>query len=190
MRVKDNSVLCVQCGKWIHGRCAGIKRVTPTTTTKCDGNITEAVEQEEKLCDEVEIVSEFTYLGDRVSVVGGCEAAVSARTSCVWVKFRECGELLYDRFPLRLKGAVYKTCVKPTILYGGEAWCLKESEMKILQGTERSMVRAMCGVQLKDGERYTDLMFMLGFNATVNQLALANSARWYGHVLRREVAAG
>ena len=29
LRVKAISVLCVQCGKWIQGRCAGIKRVTP-----------------------------------------------------------------------------------------------------------------------------------------------------------------
>ena len=28
LRVKANSLLCVQCGKWIHGRCAGVKRVT------------------------------------------------------------------------------------------------------------------------------------------------------------------
>ena len=27
--VKANSVMCVQCGKWIHCRCAGMKRVTP-----------------------------------------------------------------------------------------------------------------------------------------------------------------
>ena len=27
--LKANSVLCLQCGKWIHGRCAGVKRVTP-----------------------------------------------------------------------------------------------------------------------------------------------------------------
>ena len=46
------------------------------------------MEQEEKLCDEVETVSEFTYLGDRVSAGGGCEAAVTARTRCDWVKFR------------------------------------------------------------------------------------------------------
>ena len=36
------------------------------------------------------------------------------------------------------------------MLYGSEAWCLKESEMGILRMTERSMVRAMCGAQLKD----------------------------------------
>ena len=28
LRVKANSVLCLQCGKWIHGRCAAVKRVT------------------------------------------------------------------------------------------------------------------------------------------------------------------
>ena len=48
------------------------------------------------------------------------------------------------------------------------------------------MVRAMCGVQLKDRKRSTDLMFMFGLSATIDQLAIANSVRWYGHVLRRE----
>ena len=38
------------------------------------------MEQEEKLCDEVETVRKFTYLGNRVSAGGGCEAAVNART--------------------------------------------------------------------------------------------------------------
>ena len=76
-----------------------MKRVTPkfsrnVTYRKCEGNIGEAVEQEENLCDEVETVSEFTYLGERVSASGGCEAAVTARTRCGWVRLRECGELL------------------------------------------------------------------------------------------------
>ena len=45
-------------------------------------------------------------LGDRVSAGGGCEAALTARTRCVWVKLREFSEFKYDRFPLMLKGAV------------------------------------------------------------------------------------
>ena len=48
------------------------------------------------------------------------------------------------------------------------------------------MMRAMCGVQLKDRKRSTDLMFMLGLNETIDQLAMVNSVRWYCHVLRRE----
>ena len=48
------------------------------------------------------------------------------------------------------------------------------------------MVRAMCGVQLKNRNRCTDLTFMLGLNETIDQFAVANSVRWYCHVLRRE----
>ena len=46
------------------------------------------MEQEEKLCDGVGTVSEFTYHGNRVSAGRGCEAAVTARTRCGWVKLR------------------------------------------------------------------------------------------------------
>ena len=85
LRVKTITVLCVQCGRWIHGRCAGVKRLAPKffmnfTYRKWEGNIVEAVEQEEKLCDEVETVLEFTYLGDRVSDGGGYEVAMIVRT--------------------------------------------------------------------------------------------------------------
>ena len=48
------------------------------------------------------------------------------------------------------------------------------------------MVRAMCGVQLKDRKRSTDCMFMLVLKETIDQLAMANSARLHGHVLRGE----
>ena len=64
--------------------------------------------------------------------------AVGAGCWWVMVKFRECGEVLWcRRFPVR-----------PAVLYGSEAWCLKVREMGILRWTQRSMVRAMCGVQL------------------------------------------
>ena len=46
--------------------------------------------------------------------------------------------------------ALYMSYVRPKILHGSEAWCLKESAMELLGSTERYMVRAMCGVQLKD----------------------------------------
>ena len=64
---------------------------------KCYGNIGKAVEQDKRLCDKLETVREFTHLGDRVRAGGGCEAAVTARTRCGWVRFRECSELLYGR---------------------------------------------------------------------------------------------
>ena len=87
------------------------------------------MEQGEKLCDKVETVKEFAYHGDRVSAGGGCEAAVTGRTTCRWVMFSECGELLYGwRFHLGLKAAVHMSYVRPELLYGSEAWCLKGSD--------------------------------------------------------------
>ena len=60
----------------------------------------------------MESVREFTCHGYRVSAGVGCEAAVTVRTRCGWVKFRECCELRYGRrFPLKLKGAVFMSYV-------------------------------------------------------------------------------
>ena len=62
------------------------------------GNIEKAVEQEEKLSDEMESVRELTYLGDKMSIVGGYEAVETVRGSCGWVKVRECGKSLCGKF--------------------------------------------------------------------------------------------
>ena len=74
------------------------------------------------ICD----AREFTYLDDRVSAVAGCEAAVTARTRSWLVNV-----YIYV-FPLRLKGAVYESYVRPAMLYGSDSWCLKACEMGIL----------------------------------------------------------
>ena len=84
MGVKANSVLYLQCGKWIHGGFAGMKRVTQEfmgnlACRRCEENIGEAVEWEEKLCHEVETVREFTYLADSMNADGGREAALKMK---------------------------------------------------------------------------------------------------------------
>ena len=108
------------------------------------------------------------------------------RTRCGLGKLRESGKLLCgNRFPIKLKWAVYKSYVRPAIQFGNEAWCRKDSEIGILQRSEKSSVRAMCGVQLKDRKRAMD-MLMLGLTETTDQLAMANTVHWHGHELRRE----
>ena len=97
----------------------------------------------------METVNGFCYLGDRLNASGGCEAAVTARVRIGWVRFRECGKLLLgNRFPLKMKGKIYRCCVRSAILYESEARCLKENKKARLRRTERAMVRAMCGQKL------------------------------------------
>ena len=141
----------------------------------------------EELCDEVEIVNGFCCLGNRLNSSGGCEAAVTGRVKIGRIRLRECGELLLgNRFPLKMKGKVYRCCVRSPILYRSEAWCLKESEKAILRRTGRAMVRAMCGQKVVDRMTADQQMNMLGLRKTIYQFAKENGVRWYGHVLRRD----
>ena len=39
---------------------------------------------------------------------------------------------LWQEISSKLKGAVYESYVRSAILYGSEAWCVKESKMGIL----------------------------------------------------------
>ena len=74
-----NAVLCKSCGNWIHGRCAKIKRVTNRHAIdikcwKCKGYHENVEDQKEKLHDDVETVTELSYLGDRINSGGRCVA--------------------------------------------------------------------------------------------------------------------
>ena len=104
------------------------------------------------------------------------------------MKFRECGELLLGRrFSLKMKGMVYRSCVRSAMLYGSETWCLRENETIILRRTERAMVRSVCRVKLVDRKNTEDLMKMLDMKETLDKMAQANGVSWYGHVVRRDV---
>ena len=94
------------------------------------------------------------------------------------MKFRECGELLRGRrFSLRMKGTVYRSCIRSALLYGSETWCLRESDMAILRRTERAMVRSICGVKLVDRKNTEELMEMLGLKEMLDRLAQVNGVR-------------
>ena len=90
-----------------------------------------------------------------------------------------------NRFPLKMKGKVYRCCVRSAMLYESEAWCLTENEKEILRRTERAIVRAMCGQKVVDRKTTEERMDMVGLRKTIDRLATTNGVRWYGHVLRR-----
>ena len=56
--------------------------------------------------------------------------------------------------------------------------------MAILRRTEKTMMRAMCGVMIE--KRSQELVSLLGLKDILDGLARASGVRWYGHVLRRD----
>ena len=85
-----------------------------------------------------------------------------------------------------MKGRIYQSCVRSAMLYGNETWCLRKNEIAILRRTEKTMMRAMCGVKIIEKRRSQELMSMLGSKDALNELARANGVQLYGHVLRRD----
>ena len=153
--------VCSKCKGIMEGTMDLIEKLCTVFTSSHNFSI----ESVEKLCDEVETVNGFCYLEDRLNAIGGCEAAVTARVRIGWVRFRECGELLLgNRFPLKMKGKVYRCCVRSAILYGSETWCLKENEKAILRRTER----AMCGQKVVDRKPAEEQMDMLGLKEAID----------------------
>ena len=128
-RVMRNSIHCTVCGGWVHKRCSRVRgslvRVVGFVCKRCCDDLVE-VDQEEKVklgSDEVEIVKEFCYLGDMLETEGGVEAAVAARVRVGWRKFMEISGMLCGRdVSMKIKGQLYKACVRSAMCYGAECW--------------------------------------------------------------------
>ena len=74
------------------------------------------------------------------------------------------------KFSLKVKGRIYQSCVKSTMLYGSETWCLRGNEMAILKRTEKAMMRVMYEVKMIE-KRSQELMSLLGLKTTLDGLA-------------------
>ena len=136
--------------------------------------------------DQVDFVNSFCCSGDRLNASEEGKAAVAARTRIEWIKFRECGKLLYGRkFSLKMKGRIYQSCVISAMLYERKTWCPRRNKMAILRRTEKAMMKAMYGVKIIEKRRSQELMSLLGLQDTLNGLARASGVQWYRHVMRR-----
>ena len=62
-----------------------------------------------------------------------------------WQKWKQATGVLCDkRMPVRLKGKVYRTVVRPVILYDSECWPIKKTQVQRLMVVEIRMIRWMC----------------------------------------------
>ena len=89
----------------------------------------------------------FKYIGSVICSKGGCTEAVKDWMEVAWCKWRELTGVTCDRkIPLKLKAKVYKTMIKPNLLYGAEMLAIGAKEESMLERTEMTMLRWMTGV--------------------------------------------
>ena len=65
------------------------------------------------------------------------DAEMTHRIQSGWKNWKRVSGILYDRrISLRVKGKVYKTVVRPTIMYGAEKWTVNKAPEKKLDVAE------------------------------------------------------
>ncbi|KAK3543004.1 hypothetical protein QTP70_008689 [Hemibagrus guttatus] len=86
--------------------------------------------------EEVKKVQEFKYLGSTVQSNGECGKEVKKRVQAGWNGWRKVSGVLCDqKISARIKGKVYRTVVRPAMLYGLETVSLRkrqESELEAM----------------------------------------------------------
>ncbi|KAJ8705151.1 hypothetical protein PYW07_010978 [Mythimna separata] len=89
------------------------------------------------------------------------------------------------RMPLKLKGKIYKSVIRPVMLYGSECWAVKKTDEKRLHVAEMRLLRWMCGVTRMDKVRNEYIRGSLKV-APVTEKLKGNRLTWYGQVKRRD----
>ena len=113
-------------------------------------------------------VDNFCYLDDMLSVDGDADAAVEARIRIGWNKFRRLVPLLTNKdVSLIMRGRLYNSCVRSSMLHGSETWPVRKENVVALQREEMRMVRWMCGIKLNDRFPSKDLRDRLGIDDIV-----------------------
>ncbi|KAK3555256.1 hypothetical protein QTP86_014834 [Hemibagrus guttatus] len=92
--------------------------------------------------EEVKKVQEFKYLGSTVQSNGECGKGVKKRVQAGWNGWRKVSGVLCDqKISARIKGKVYRTVVRPAMLYGVETMSLRKRQESELEVAELKMLR-------------------------------------------------
>ena len=75
----------------------------------------------------------------------------------------------------KLKDKVYKTAIKPAMVYGAECWAVRKKEERKLHTTEMRMLRWARGKTRLEAHMYPMAEFLR-----------EKRLRWFGHVQRRD----
>jgi len=86
-----------------------------------------------------------------LSADGDADTTVETRIRTGWNKFRQSVPLLTNKdISLTVRGRLYSSCIRSSMLHVSETWLIKKKNEVALQWAATRIVRWMCGVKLHD----------------------------------------
>jgi len=188
--VGSNSINCGVCKKWVHGRkCSGLQQPISTARDFTCRTCTNGPKQQEEVQTGNAVfdkVDEFCYLGNVLEARGGVQGAVRARVRCAWGNWRKVAPILTRKeVSHKLRGWLYKTTVRSTLLYSAETWPVRKEEVDQLERTEMRMLRWMTGRREAEERKTESIRKTFGLDSIKSALRQCRM-RWLGHIYRRE----
>ena len=128
-------------------------------------------------------VSTFKYIGATMAENGDLDADMTHQIESGWTNWKWVSGILCDRrISLRVKGKVYKTVIRPAMMYGAETWAVKKAQGKKLDVAEMRMLTWMSGVTKLDRIRNERIRGTKKVGE-ISKKAQESRSKWYGHVL-------
>ena len=132
---------------------------------------------------EIEMVDEYIYLGQLVSMQTDKSNEVKRRIAAGWIAFNNHRDLLKGKLPMCLKRKIYNQCVLPAMTYGCQTWALTKRMEQRLRVTQRSMERAMLGITRMDRQRNECIRGQTQVQDVIQKVKRLKW-QWAGHIAR------
>ena len=103
-----------------------------------------------------------------------------------WRKWKEISAVICDRkISVRLRLKLYRTIVRPVLLYGAEMWAIRKEEERLLERTEMRMLRWILGISLREHLNNDEIRNRAGVVSIIKKVE-ESRLRWFGHIMRMD----
>jgi hypothetical protein len=97
-------------------------------------------------------VTDFKYLGSIITSDNNCDRYIKARMAAGNQSYYALTKLMKSRgISKSTKLKIYRTIIRPVVMYGCEGWTMSEHMEEALRVWERKILRRVCGPKT-DGE--------------------------------------
>ena len=133
----------------------------------------------------VKQVEEFKYLGSTIQADGGIDKEIAKRIQAGWGAWKRITGVMCDRkVSGTVKGQLYKTMVRPAMMYGIETLAVTKAQERKIQVAEMKMLRWSLGFTRKDKIRNDEIRKIMEVGDITDKMQ-ETRLRWLGHVVRR-----
>ena len=141
---------------------------------------------------DFEVVDEFTYLGVLIRPDGDTtpeiRRRVMAANRCYYGLLKQ---LRSKELSRRTKCRIYRTLIRPVLIYGCESWTLRKSDENTLLVFERKVLRTIFGAVRENQvwrRRYNFELEQLFGEPNILAVVKTQRLRWAGHLARMDQA--